>query len=89
MPARKSTTTDPSATPPAKKTPAKKAPAKKTATRKVPAKATATEPSPPRPTRDQIAHAAYLIYRRRSVLGLPGDPATDWVEAERQLREPV
>ena len=73
----------------AKKVPAKKAPAKKaTVNAGAPA-----EPAAPaegataalRPTRDQITHAAYLNFLRRKELGLPGDPATDWITAERQL----
>lgn len=38
------------------------------------------------PTPDAIARAAYLNYRRRVDLGLPGDSHTDWVEAEQSLR---
>jgi hypothetical protein len=35
---------------------------------------------------DAVAHAAYLNYRRRMDLGLPGDHDTDWLEAERSTR---
>ncbi|WP_411826831.1 hypothetical protein [Luteolibacter sp. AS25] len=74
------------------KNPAKKAAGKKAATKKSAAKkstvkkaakkaAQAISPSP-----DAIAKAAYLNYRRRVELGLPGDNQSDWVEAERSLR---
>lgn len=41
--------------------------------------------TPPAITPDMVARAAYLNYRRRVDLGLPGDSQTDWLEAERQL----
>jgi hypothetical protein len=34
----------------------------------------------------EIALQAYYIAERRRNLGLPGDPQSDWLEAERQLR---
>jgi hypothetical protein len=34
----------------------------------------------------EIALQAYYIAERRRNLGLPGDPKSDWLEAERQLR---
>jgi hypothetical protein len=34
---------------------------------------------------EAITHAAYLNYRRRMDLGLPGDHDTDWLEAERSI----
>ena len=34
---------------------------------------------------EEITHAAYLNYRRRMDLGLPGDHDTDWLEAERSI----
>jgi hypothetical protein len=37
------------------------------------------------PTEDQIRARAYEIYLRRN--GEPGDPAADWAQAERELRE--
>ena len=37
------------------------------------------------PTRDELTHAAYLNFLRRKQLGLPGDAAADWLEAERQI----
>jgi hypothetical protein len=77
----------------AKKAVAKKAPAKKAApaaaekaapapAKKAPAKKAAAKPS-----LDVIARAAYLNYRRRVELGLPGDSHGDWLEAERQFSE--
>lgn len=41
--------------------------------------------SKPKASREAVAHAAYLNYRRRIEKGLPGDPHGDWLEAERQL----
>lgn len=35
------------------------------------------------PDQEQIRFRAYEIYRRRD--GLPGDPLTDWLLAEREL----
>ena len=73
-----------SAAPAAKKSP-------KTVT-KSPAKATpvkAAKPAAPAPvpviTQDQIATRAYYIGERRQTMGWPGDPSTDWIEAEAQL----
>jgi hypothetical protein len=75
-----------SAAPAAKKSP-------KTVT-KSPAKAKATpvkaaKPAVPAPapviTQDQIATRAYYIGERRQTMGWPGDPSTDWIEAEAQL----
>lgn len=99
MPAKKAASTEP--TPPANKTAAKKSPAKKAAAKKAPAPAmrAAVPPAEPipsaatatrqaaalRPSRDQIAHAAYLNFLKRKERGLPGDPAGDWLDAERQL----
>lgn len=34
---------------------------------------------------EDIAFRAYLIAEKRQQVGLPGDPMSDWVEAERQL----
>jgi hypothetical protein len=64
--------------------------AAKPAAKKSPAKKSAVKPEPVAPakpvaTPDMIARAAYLNYRRRVELGLPGDSQTDWLEAERQL----
>ncbi len=84
---------------PAEETPkpvAKKA-AKKAAEKKVPAKTAApaaakkapAKKAAAKPSLDVIARAAYLNYRRRVELGLPGDSHGDWLEAERQFSEPV
>jgi hypothetical protein len=70
---------------------AKKAP--KTATKSAakaksaPAKAakTAAPESAPVITQDQIATRAYYIGERRQTMGWPGDPSSDWIEAEAQL----
>jgi hypothetical protein len=35
---------------------------------------------------DDIALRAYFIAERRQQMGWPGDSATDWADAERQLR---
>ena len=56
---------------------AKSAPAKA-------AKPTAPEPAPVI-TQDQIATRAYYIGERRQTMGWPGDPSSDWIEAEAQL----
>ena len=37
-------------------------------------------------TSDDIAVRAYFIAEKRRELGIPGDPESDWLEAERQLR---
>jgi hypothetical protein len=84
-------TPEESSKPVAKKA-AKKAAAKKAATKtaapaaakKAPAKKAAAKPS-----LDVVARAAYLNYRRRVELGLPGDSHGDWLEAEKQLSEPA
>lgn len=36
-------------------------------------------------TTEDISLRAYFIGERRRHLGLPGDPESDWLEAERQL----
>ena len=67
---------------------AKKAP--KTATKSpgkaktAPAKPAAAAPAPVI-SQDQIATRAYYIGERRQTMGWPGDPSTDWIEAEAQL----
>lgn len=67
--------------------PAKKAPAKKAAAKKAPAKKAAAKPAAKKavPSLDAVAKAAYLNYRRRMELGLPGDDDSDWLEAERSI----
>jgi hypothetical protein len=92
MPAKKSTpkpAAEKAAAPaPAKKAPAKKAAAKK-ATKTVAKKAVKTVAKKSTvkksPNYEAIAEAAYLNYRRRMDLGLPGDHDNDWLEAERSL----
>jgi hypothetical protein len=37
-------------------------------------------------TMEEIALKAYYLAERRRHLGLPGDPESDWLEAERELR---
>lgn len=34
---------------------------------------------------DEIAAEAYYIYRERSANGLPGNPESDWLAAEKKL----
>jgi hypothetical protein len=96
MPAKK-TTSKVAAKKTAASAPPKKAPARKVAkpaTKKVakPAAKKAAKPAEKPATgksfasHDAVAHAAYLNYRRRMDLGLPGDHDTDWLEAERSTR---
>jgi hypothetical protein len=91
-----STPSTPEGTPtPVAKKAAKKAPAKKAAEKKVAAKTAApaaakkvpAKKAAAKPSLDVIARAAYLNYRRRVELGLPGDSHGDWLEAERQFAE--
>jgi topoisomerase IA-like protein len=70
----------------AKKAAAKKA-ATKTATPAAAAKKAPAKKAAAKPSLDVIARAAYLNYRRRVELGLPGDSHGDWLEAEKQLSE--
>jgi microcystin-dependent protein len=91
MPAKKSTpkivATKASAATTAKKAPAKKA-AKKTAkkvAKKAAVKKTATKKPVAKVSPETIAHAAYLNYRRRMDLGLPGDHDSDWLEAVKSI----
>jgi hypothetical protein len=58
--------------------------AKKRSVKQTTAKKTSVKP--PHVSNEAIAQAAYLNYRRRIHLGLPGDHDTDWLEAERSLR---
>lgn len=70
---------------------AKKAPktATKSAAKAKSAPASAAKSSVPEPapviTQDQIATRAYYIGERRQRMGWPGDPSSDWIEAEAQL----
>lgn len=48
------------------------------------------EPKPPAAapviSHDDIALRAYFLAERRRQMGWPGDSATDWADAEKQLR---
>ncbi len=85
MPAKKTTKKAAKKAAPVAKKAAKKAVKKvaKKASKKVAKKA--AKKAKPAPTADEIAKAAYGIYRRRVELGLPGDASSDWLEAERSL----
>ena len=48
------------------------------------AKSSSPAPSPVF-SQDQVATRAYYIGERRQTMGWPGDPSTDWIEAEAQL----
>jgi len=39
------------------------------------------------PDADRVALRAYFIGERRRTLGIPGDPTSDWLQAERELLE--
>ena len=87
MPAKKSTKKVA-----AKKAAVKPAPSKKAAAKKAPAKVAAkkaaakkTAAKKPVPSLAAVTKAAYLNYRRRMELGLPGDHDSDWLEAERSI----
>lgn len=48
-----------------------------------------TEPAPkpaPRSTDEQVRQRAYQIFLSRQREGVPGDPISDWVRAEQELR---
>ncbi len=49
------------------------------------AMSTATKSRPKTPSEEQIRARAYQIYVRRK--GGPGDAASDWKQAERELRQ--
>lgn len=61
--------------------------ATKSAAKAKSAPAKAAKPDAPAPviTQDQIATRAYYIGERRQTMGWPGDPSSDWIEAEAQL----
>ncbi len=67
----------------------KKTAPKKTATTKAAPKKAAAKAGPKKAvakhSADDLARAAYLNYRRRVELGIPGDSRSDWLEAERFL----
>ena len=79
----------------AKKTAAKSAPAKKTAAKKAaktagefaPKKSPKKAPKKAAVSFEAVAKAAYLNYRRRMELGLPGCHDSDWLEAERSFTD--
>ena len=45
-----------------------------------------TQPEPARYTEEQIRMRAYQIYLSRLREDVPGDPASDWLRAEQELR---
>ena len=53
---------------------------------KAPRKTTARKAARKGPSTDEIAKSAYLNYRRRVELNLPGCHESDWLEAERTLK---
>ena len=48
---------------------------------------TAAKAKTPSFSREDVALRAYFIAENRQKHGLPGNTATDWIEAERQLAE--
>jgi hypothetical protein len=91
MPAKK--TTQKIAKPAAKKT-AKKAsaPESPVSQPKSPKAKKAAKPASapskfPAPSTDEVAHAAYLNYRRRVEHGIPGSHDEDWLKAEAELSQ--
>lgn len=47
----------------------------------------ATAPRPEaRTTEEQVRQRAYQLFLSRQREGVPGDPITDWVRAEQELR---
>ncbi len=80
-----------------KASPKSKAPAKKKASARTAATArTAPRRTAAKPqttttatiTIEAISLKAYYLAERRRHLGIPGDPQSDWLEAERILRQP-
>jgi hypothetical protein len=65
----------------AKQMPARKSPSTGTAKRSAGSKQTKE------PTYEQIQLRAYFIGERRKSLGISGDETSDWVRAERELKE--
>ena len=78
-----------------KKTPSRPAAARPRATAATPARVLTRGPGGAREvvgligsvTSEDIALKAYYLAERRRNLGLPGDAESDWLEAERQLRD--
>ncbi len=64
----------------AKKTAAPKKVAAKTAPKTKPAAKKSAKP-----TFEDIQKQAYFVAERRQALGLPGDAASDWIQAEKEL----
>jgi len=50
------------------------------------APAAAAQVGAAKPSMDQLRLKAYEVYLARTKAGRPGDPTTDWLEAERQLK---
>ncbi|MCS7009495.1 MAG: DUF2934 domain-containing protein, partial [Chthoniobacterales bacterium] len=50
-------------------------------------KSSPTSPTPIQISEEEIRLRAYYIGERRARMGWPGDAHSDWLEAERQLRE--
>lgn len=89
MPAKKTTRkiAKPAAKKTARKAVASESPASETKSPKVrksarPAAATSKAQAP---STDEVAHAAYLNYRRRVEQGIPGSHDEDWLKAEAEL----
>jgi hypothetical protein len=51
------------------------------------AKTRSRKKTPLQPDADRVALRAYFIGERRRSLGIPGDPTSDWLQAERELLE--
>ena len=80
--AKKSTDSD-KPTPKPKKKPAAKPTTRRSRVKSVPV---TPDASVRHVTPADIALRAYGIYEERQKLGIPGDSASDWAEAERQLQ---
>lgn len=50
------------------------------------AKKTAKKAAKKKASFEQIAAEAYFIYRERVAKGLPGNPESDWLAAEKKLK---
>lgn len=49
--------------------------------------ATRTTTAPARPSSEQVRLRAFEIYQSRCRAGKPGDAASDWAQAERELTQ--
>jgi hypothetical protein len=76
----------PTAAPKAKPAPTS-APATPKAAPAAAPKAASAAPPVAAPTFEQIQTQAYFVAERRHALGLPGDAASDWIQAEKELLE--